>query len=200
MKGPAKRSASLVRETAETKIELSVTLDGTGASEINTGVGFFDHMLTLFAKHSLMDLKVLCKGDTYVDAHHSVEDVGICLGKALAQALGDRAGICRYGSALLPMDETLIQTAADISGRGGLYWDVDIPALSVGNFDTELGQEFFEALCREAGITLHVRKICGTNSHHILEGCFKSAARTLRQAVSIDPALGGAVPSTKGVL
>ena len=194
------RKSLTVRKTAETDIRLSVDLDGTGKSEIDTGVGFLDHMLTLFARHGAFDLSVSCKGDTQVDDHHSVEDIGIALGDAVRQALGDKRGIRRYGDVTLPMDEALILAAADLSGRGGLYYDLRIPAQKVGTFDTELTEEFFTALARSGGITLHLRQLAGTNSHHIIEGAFKAAARALRAAVSVDSAQAGEIPSTKGVL
>ena len=194
------RSATICRKTAETDISLSLNLDGTGACEINTGCGFMDHMLTLFAHHSGFDLSVTCKGDTDVDFHHSVEDIGIVLGDALAEALGDKKGINRYGSFILPMDEALIMTAIDISGRGHLAYGLEIPAARVGQFDTELVQEFFISLVRRAGITLHIRQLAGFNTHHIIEGAFKSVARSLGIAVKIDPDKAGCIPSTKGVL
>lgn len=194
------RSVNIDRKTAETDISLSLNLDGTGACEINTGCGFLDHMLTLFAHHAGFDLKVTCKGDTDVDFHHSVEDIGIVLGDALAEALGDKKGITRYGSFILPMDEALIMTAIDISGRGHLSYGLEIPAARVGQFDTELVQEFFISLTRRAGITLHIRQLAGFNTHHIIEGAFKSVARSLGIAVKIDPSKADAIPSTKGVL
>ena len=194
------RIAKIDRKTAETDISLSLNLDGTGKSQINTGCGFMDHMLTLFAHHAGFDLDVVCKGDTDVDFHHSAEDVGIVLGDALAQALGDKKGIIRYGSFLLPMDEALIMTAIDISGRGHLSYGLEIPAARVGQFDTELVQEFFISLTRRAGITLHIRQLAGFNTHHIIEGTFKSVARSLGIAVKIDPDKMDAIPSTKGVL
>ncbi len=194
------RTAQIDRKTAETDISLKLTLDGSGIAQINTGCGFLDHMLTLFAKHSRFDLTLTCEGDTYVDDHHTVEDVGICLGMALAQALGDKRGICRYGDTLLPMDESLILSAVDLSGRGCLVYDTAIPSQKVGTFDTELGEEFWLAFVRNAACTLHIKQLAGSNSHHILEGAFKSVARSLRQAVSMDPAAAGEIPSTKGVL
>lgn len=194
------RKAEIKRETAETQISLSLNLDGTGKSEIETGCGFLDHMLTLFAKHGRFDLDISCKGDTYVDDHHSVEDIGICLGRAFSQALGEKRGINRYGSMLLPMDEALILTAVDFSGRGFLEFGLDIPTQKVGSFDTELVEEFWLAFVREAGCTLHIRQLAGRNSHHIIEGAFKSAARSIRHAVSIDPDFPSEIPSTKGVL
>ncbi|MBR6633252.1 MAG: imidazoleglycerol-phosphate dehydratase HisB [Clostridia bacterium] len=194
------RISKLSRKTAETDITLSLDLDGKGNGNINTGCGFLDHMLTLFAKHSRFDLEVACKGDTWVDYHHTVEDIGITLGKAFAEALGDKGGIVRYADTTLPMDETLILSAIDISGRSYLAYDAETLTSRVGDFDTELSEEFWLAFVREAGVTLHVKKLSGTNSHHIIEGVFKSVARTLRKATRIDPELEGEVPSTKGVL
>ena len=194
------RSADLTRKTGETDISLAINLDGTGVSSVSTGCGFLDHMLTLFAKHGRFDLTVTCKGDTWVDDHHTVEDIGICLGDAFAQALGDLRGVTRYGSVILPMDEALILTAVDLSGRGMLCYDLDIPTEKVGTFDTELTEEFLLAFVRRSDITLHVRQLAGKNSHHIIEGTFKSLARSLRQAVAIDPSCAEEIPSTKGVL
>ena len=194
------RIAELSRTTAETDIRLRLNLDGKGLSQIDTGCGFLDHMLTLFARHGRFDLRVTCKGDTYVDDHHTVEDIGICLGDAFAQALGEKRGIRRYGSAIVPMDEALILTAVDISGRGMLCYGMNIPTEKVGTFDTELTEEFLVAFARRADMTVHVRQMAGTNSHHIIEGMFKSLARTLREAVSIDPGFADEIPSTKGVL
>ncbi|MBQ3661252.1 MAG: imidazoleglycerol-phosphate dehydratase HisB [Firmicutes bacterium] len=194
------RKAEIKRKTAETDIVLTLDLDGTGKSDIDSGVGFLDHMLTLFAKHGRFDLQLACKGDTQVDDHHSVEDIGICLGEAFAKALGDKAGIRRYGSMLLPMDEALVLSSLDISGRAHLSYTASIRARKVGTFDTELAEEFWEAFVRSAKITLHIRQLAGRNAHHIIEGMFKSVARALREAVSIDPALAGEIPSTKGVL
>ena len=194
------RTATLNRRTAETEIALTLDLDGVGTSQVDTGCGFLDHMLTLFARHGRFDLQVSCKGDTYVDDHHTVEDIGICLGDAFAQTLGEKRGIRRYGSTILPMDEALILTAVDISGRGMLCYEMDIPTEKVGTFDTELTEEFLLAFTRRSGMTLHVRQLAGTNSHHIIEGVFKSLARTLREAVSIDPDFADEIPSTKGVL
>lgn len=194
------RCAKIDRKTNETDIKISLNLDGTGKSEIDTGCGFLDHMLTLLASHGRFDLTVDCKGDTYVDDHHTVEDVGIALGQAFSQALGDKKGICRYGNMILPMDEALILSAVDLSGRDYLGYALDIPTAKVGNFDTELVEEFFLGFVRNANCTLHIRKATGSNSHHIIEGAFKSVARSLRQAVSIDPACAGEIPSTKGVL
>ena len=194
------RKAELKRKTGETNISLSLNLDGSGKGDINTGCGFLDHMLTLFKKHGLFDLNVKAKGDTNVDYHHTVEDVGICLGLAFKQALGDKAGIVRYGDTTLPMDEALILTAVDLSGRGFFVQDINISANKVGDFDTELVQEFLIAFSYNAGATLHVRQLSGSNAHHIIEGIFKSLARTLKKAVAIDPALKGEIPSSKGVL
>ncbi len=194
------RKADIKRKTGETNISLSLNLDGSGKGDIQTGCGFLDHMLSLFKKHGSFDLTVKAKGDTYVDYHHTVEDVGISLGQAFKNALGDKAGIVRYGDTTLPMDEALILTAVDISGRGFFVQDINITANKVGDFDTELVNEFLIAFSYNAGITLHVRQITGSNAHHIIEGIFKSLARTLKKAVAIDSALGGAIPSTKGVL
>ena len=194
------RNAEITRKTGETDIRIALELDGKGESTIDTGVGFLDHMLTLFARHGRFDLAVSCKGDTYVDDHHSVEDIGIALGKAFEQALADKKGITRYGSTILPMDESLILSAADLSGRGLLVYDLQIPAEKVGTFDTELTEEFFRALAHNACATLHIKQLAGGNSHHIIEGAFKSVARSLRTAVAIDPACADEIPSTKGVL
>ena len=194
------RKSDIVRKTAETDISLTLCLDGKGVSDIQTGCGFLDHMLTLFAKHGRFDLTVRCVGDTHVDYHHTVEDIGICLGKAFAKALGDKAGIRRYADTILPMDEALILSAIDISGRGGCYYDMDLPSERVGEYDTELDQEFWIAFAQNAGITLHLRKLAGRNTHHILEGGFKSVARSLRTAVSIDKDCADEIPSTKGML
>ena len=194
------RSALLSRKTAETDISLSINLDGRGKSKIDTGCGFLDHMLTLFASHGRFDLEVSCKGDTYVDYHHSVEDIGIVLGEAFAKALGDKRGIKRYGDTVLPMDEALILSAVDFSGRSYLGYALDIPSEKVGDFDTELVEEFFLAFVRQAKCALHIRMLAGKNSHHIIEGAFKSVARTLRQAVSMDGQFENEIPSTKGVL
>ena len=194
------RTAIITRTTAETDIALKLKLDGMGVAQIDTGVGFLDHMLNLFAAHGRFDLAVTCKGDTNVDDHHSVEDVGIALGQALRQALGDKRGVRRYGSMLLPMDEALVLCALDLSGRACLRYGLTIPTEKVGTFDTELVEEFFSALCREAGLTLHLKQLDGANSHHIIEGAFKAFARALREAVSLDPALENDLPSTKGVL
>lgn len=194
------RTSEIKRSTAETDISLTLNLDGTGKSEIATGCGFLDHMLTLFAKHGRFDLTVSCKGDTYVDDHHTVEDIGICLGKAFTDALGDKKGITRYGSTILPMDESLILSAVDLSGRGYLGYGLEIPTEKVGSFDTELVEEFWLAFIRNADCTLHIRQLAGTNSHHIIEGAFKSVARSLKTAVAIDAAFANEIPSTKGVL
>ena len=194
------RMADITRRTAETDITLKLNLDGTGSCDIDTGVGFLDHMLTLFAAHGRFDLTVKCEGDTEVDDHHTVEDVGICLGQAFAIALGDKRGICRYGQTILPMDEALILTAADLSGRSYLGYALEIPTEKVGTFDTELVKEFFLAFVRCAAVTLHIRQLAGENSHHIIEGTFKSVARTLRAAVAVDEKCRDAIPSTKGVL
>ena len=192
------RTVQLSRKTAETDITLSLDLDGTGQYEISTGVGFFDHMLAAFARHGGFDLTVRCTGDTRVDDHHSVEDTGICLGDAFARALGEMRGVTRYGHSILPMDEALILAAADLSGRGMLFWEVPLPTEKVGTFDTELAREFWLAFARRAGCTLHIRELAGENSHHILEGVFKAAARCLRQAVALTGS--GEIPSTKGNL
>ena len=194
------RTADIVRETAETSVSLSLNIDGSGRSEIDTGVGLLDHMLTLFARHGRMDLTVNARGDTYTDDHHTVEDVGIALGQALAKALGDKRGIIRYGSCILPMDEALIMTAVDISGRPYLGYGLQIPAQKVGAFDTELTEEFWLGVVRNADITLHIKQLDGSNSHHIIEGAFKSAARALRQAAAIDKEYADEIPSTKGLL
>lgn len=194
------RTASIQRKTSETDISLILNLDGKGESTIDTGVGFLDHMLTLFAKHGRFDLTVKCNGDTFVDDHHSVEDIGIALGQAFAEAAGEKRGINRYGSMMLPMDEALILTAVDLSGRSYLNYDLQIPTPKVGTFDTELVEEFFLGFVRNAQATLHIRQLAGTNSHHIIEGTFKSVARSLRAAVAVDPACADEIPSTKGVL
>ena len=194
------RSAHMKRTTAETDIALTLNLGGTGSCEINTGVGFLDHMLTLFARHGRFDLSVSCKGDTLVDDHHSVEDIGIALGEAFKEALGDKRGIVRYGSMLLPMDETLMLCAVDLSGRGMLRMKVDFPTEKIGTFDTELVKEFFIAFARCCGATLHFQQLDGENSHHIAEAMFKAFGRAMKQAVSIDEAHKDEIPSTKGVL
>lgn len=194
------RISEINRKTNETDISLKLNIDGTGKSNINSGCGFLDHMLTLLSKHARFDLDVTCKGDYEVDFHHTVEDIGIVLGQALNEALGDMKGINRYGSMLLPMDEALIMSAIDISGRPLLSYDLDIPAFKVGDFDTELCEEFFISLVRNAKITLHINQISGKNSHHIIEGAFKSVARSLKEAVAIDKDFADEIPSTKGVL
>ena len=192
------RTFEVKRNTAETKISLRLNLDGTGKSEIDTGVGFLDHMLTLFAAHGKFDLFVTCHGDTHVDDHHSVEDIGICLGQAFQAALGDKRGITRYGSFLLPMDEALILSAVDISGRSCLCYELDIPTEKIGTFDTELVEEFFLGFVRNCPMSLHLRQLAGKNAHHIVEGAFKSVARALKAAVALDGS--NEIPSTKGGL
>ena len=194
------RTASVQRDTRETRIKLSLNLDGTGKTEVSTGCGFLDHMLELFARHGDFDLSVTCHGDTQVDFHHSVEDIGICLGKAFQEALGDKRGLVRYGQCLLPMDETLVLCAVDLSGRDCLGWAVDLPAAKVGDFDTELAQEFWLGFVRNCPGSLHIRRMAGENTHHILEAVFKGAGRTLKAAVALDPKHLGEIPSTKGVL
>lgn len=194
------RTADIQRNTQETRIRLSLCLDGTGKSDIATGVGFLDHMLTLFARHGDFDLTVRCDGDTEVDGHHSVEDIGICLGKAFSQALGDKRGICRYGQFLLPMDETLVLCACDLSGRDYLGWAVELPAAKVGDFDTELAKEFWLAFVRSCPGSVHIRQMAGENTHHILEAVFKGMGRTLKAAVALDEKHLGEIPSTKGTL
>ncbi len=193
------RTAAIQRQTGETKIDLSVNLDGSGQAQVATGVGFFDHMLTLLAKHGLLDLTIQAQGDLHVDPHHTVEDVGICLGKALAQALGDKAGIRRYGSTTLPMDETLVTAAVDLSGRAFCVWNVTVPPETLGTFNAPLAEEFWRAVAGSGAFNLHVLCHYGRNTHHIIEGVFKAVARALRQAVELDPRMTG-VPSTKGVL
>jgi len=194
------RTSEIVRRTAETDIRLALDLDGTGKSTIDTDCGFLNHMLTLFARHGRFDLEVKCVGDTDVDDHHTVEDIGICLGMAFAEALSDLGGVTRYGSTILPMDEALILTAVDLSGRAHLSFDLDIPTQKIGAFDTELVKEFWLGFARKANVTLHFKQLAGDNSHHIVEGAFKSVARSLRTACAIDPTLNGEIPSTKGVL
>ena len=194
------RSATVNRKTAETDIDLSICIDGSGESSVDTGVGFLDHMLTLFARHSGFNLAVTCRGDVHVDDHHSVEDIGICLGKAFAEALADKRGISRYGNALIPMDEALVLAAVDVSGRGKAVYSAQIPCQKVGTFDTELAEEFFESFARTSGVTLHIRQISGSNAHHIIEGMFKAFARALSAAVQLDERFADMVPSTKGVL
>ena len=194
------RQSEISRKTGETDVQVRLDLDGTGEYAIDTGVGFLNHMLELFARHGRFNLQVTCKGDTWVDDHHSTEDIGIAMGQAFDKALGDRKGITRYGSMLLPMDESLIESAVDISGRGMLAYGLDIPTEKVGTFDTELVEDFFQAFAQNARCTLHIRQLAGRNSHHIIEGAFKSVARSLRAAVKIDPDTAGEIPSTKGVL
>ncbi|MBR3402544.1 MAG: imidazoleglycerol-phosphate dehydratase HisB [Parasporobacterium sp.] len=194
------RTANIKRETTETRICLSLDLDGSGSYDINTGCGFLDHMLELFARHGRFDLKLTCDGDTRVDDHHTTEDIGIVLGQAFSEALGEKRGIRRYGQTILPMDEALILTAVDLSGRGCLGYALEIPSQKVGSFDTELVQEFWLAFVRNAACSLHIRQLAGINSHHIIEGAFKSAARSLKEAVSIDPETAQEIPSTKGLL
>ena len=194
------RTSQINRKTAETDILLKLNLDGKGKSLVASGCGFLDHMLVLFARHAGFDLELNGKGDTFVDYHHTAEDIGICLGQAVKEALGDKRGIVRYGSMLLPMDEALILTAVDISGRGTLRFSLDIPTEKVGDFDTELVKEFFLAFVRESGITVHIRQLDGENSHHIIEAMFKGAGRALGQAAAIDPRYADEIPSTKGTL
>ena len=194
------RISEIKRTTAETDIYIKLNLDGSGKSDISTGVGFLDHMLVLFSKHARFDLEVKCNGDTYVDDHHTCEDIAIALGKAIYDALGDKKGIVRYGNMILPMDEALILTALDISGRGMLVYNLDIPSEKVGTFDTELVEEFFRALAVNAGITLHINQLAGKNSHHIIEGAFKSVARCLNCAVCVNEKFKNEIPSTKGVI
>jgi len=198
--GNAVRTHEISRKTAETNIYLSLNLDGSGKSEIATGCGFLDHMLTLFAKHGRFDLIAHCTGDTFVDDHHSVEDLGICLGEAFSACLGDKRGIRRYGSCILPMDESLVLCAVDLCGRDTLGYDLPLPSGKVGTFDTELAEEFWHAFVRRCGAALHIRKFAGSNTHHLLEASFKAAGRALREAVSTDPAAANEIPSTKGVL
>ena len=194
------RKASIARKTAETEIEVSIDLDGTGSYDNKTGVGFFDHMLDQLSRHSLIDMTIRAKGDYHIDDHHTVEDTGIALGQALVQALGDKRGIRRYGACLLPMDDSLVRAALDLSARPFLIWNVDLPTEKIGSFDTELVREFFQALSTHGGITLHVDQLHGVNSHHIAEAAFKAVARALREAVEPDPRKGDAIPSTKGML
>ncbi|MEJ0045497.1 MAG: imidazoleglycerol-phosphate dehydratase HisB [Rhodospirillales bacterium] len=197
---PAPRSATVSRRTSETDITLTLALDGSGQAGIETGVGFFDHMLTAFARHGLFDLSLTARGDLHIDAHHTVEDVGIVLGQAFSEALGDRRGITRFGQALVPMDEALAEAAVDISGRGHLAWSVKFGREQLGGMDTQLFEEFFRAFCGNARLALHVTSRAGSNAHHIAESCFKAAARALRMAVSVDPRAADAIPSTKGAL
>ncbi|MGH1454248.1 MAG: imidazoleglycerol-phosphate dehydratase HisB [Paracoccaceae bacterium] len=194
------RSAKIERNTAETTISVAVNLDGTGTYDNQTGVGFFDHMLDQLARHSLIDMTISAKGDYHIDDHHTVEDTGIALGQALAQALGDKKGIRRYGACLLPMDDALVRCALDLSARPFLIWNADLPTAKIGAFDCELVREFFQALSTHGGITLHIDALHGINSHHIAEATFKSVARALREAVEVDPRTSGAIPSTKGAL
>ena len=194
------RQAQITRTTAETDISVEINLDGTGAYDNQTGVGFFDHMLDQLARHSLIDMTIRAKGDYHIDDHHTVEDTGIALGQALAQALGDKRGIRRYGACLLPMDDALVRAALDLSARPYLVWNVDLPTARIGSFDTELVREFFQAFSTHGGITLHVDALHGINSHHIAEAAFKAVARALREAVETDPRKGDAIPSTKGAL
>lgn len=194
------RTASIDRKTNETQIKLSINLDGTGSAKINTPVGFLNHMLDLFARHSLCDLEVTANGDTHIDDHHTVEDIGICLGLALVEALGDKRGIARYGSCLLPMDETLVTTALDLSGRVAFVWKITIPSEKIGTFDTELAREFWNGVTSYGRMNFHAILNHGENSHHIVEALFKSAARSLRQAVTLDPRAAGQIPSTKGAI
>ena len=194
------RKSQITRKTAETEIDVSVDLDGTGQYDNETGVGFFDHMLDQLARHSLIDMKIRCTGDLHIDDHHTVEDVGIALGQALREAVGDKKGITRYGACLLPMDDALVRAALDLSGRPFLVWNVDLPTPKIGTFDTELVREFFQALSTHGGVTLHVDALHGFNSHHIAEAAFKAVARALRDAIETDPRKADAIPSTKGAL
>ncbi len=194
------RTATLTRTTAETDVTVTINLDGTGTYKNATSVGFFDHMLDQLARHSLIDMEITARGDLHIDDHHTVEDVGITLGQAMTQALGDKRGIRRYGSCLLPMDDALVRSALDLSARPFLIWNVDLPTSKIGTFDTELVREFFQALSTHGGITLHVDMLHGLNSHHIAEAAFKSVARALREAVEVDPRKAEDIPSTKGAL
>ncbi|MEQ6248446.1 imidazoleglycerol-phosphate dehydratase HisB [Sulfitobacter sp. HNIBRBA3233] len=194
------RSASITRKTAETDISVDINLDGSGTYDNRTGVGFFDHMLDQLSRHALIDMTVRCEGDLHIDDHHTVEDVGIALGQALSEAVGDKRGITRYGSCLLPMDDALVRAALDLSGRPFLVWNVDLPTAKIGSFDTELVREFFQAFSTHGGITLHVDQLHGLNSHHIAEAAFKAVARALRDALESDPRKSDAIPSTKGSL
>jgi imidazoleglycerol-phosphate dehydratase len=194
------RTARITRTTSETDVSVEIGVDGTGRAEIATGVGFFDHMLDQLARHALIDLSVRAEGDRHIDDHHTVEDTGIAIGMALAQALGDKRGICRYGACLLPMDDALVQAALDLSGRPYLCWDVTFSAGRIGGFDSELVREFFQALSVHGGVTLHVTRLAGINAHHVAEATFKAVARALREAVEVDPRRADAIPSTKGRL
>ncbi len=200
LKGKSMRSATLTRTTAETDVSVEINLDGTGTYDNQTGVGFFDHMLDQLARHSLIDMTIRATGDLHIDDHHTVEDVGITLGQAIAKALDDKRGVRRYGSCLLPMDDALVRCALDLSARPFLIWNVDLPTQKIGTFDTELVREFFQAFSTHGGITLHVDQLHGLNSHHIAEAAFKSVARALREAVEVDPRKAGDIPSTKGAL
>ena len=200
MTHPGPRTAEILRETSETRIRLSLDLDGSGTARVATGVGFLDHMLTAFARHALLDLDLEAKGDLHVDFHHTTEDVGIVLGQAVAQALGDKRGVRRYGHAVVPMDEALVEAALDLSGRPFLAWSVKFARPKIGEMDTELFEEFFRALAMNGLLTLHLRQLAGRNAHHVAEACFKAAARALRAACEPDPRAGGAIPSTKGSL
>lgn len=195
-----KRTATITRTTRETDITVTLDLDGAGQADVDTGVGFFDHMLDAFARHALFDLTVRCKGDLHVDAHHSVEDTGIVIGQAFAQALGDKRGIERFASCAVPMDEALVMCALDISGRGQAYWAMDIPIDAIATFDTQLAREFFIAFAANAGTTLHLRQFSGENAHHLIEAAFKACGRALRYAVAVNPRMEGVIPSTKGAL
>ena len=194
------RTASITRKTAETDITVALDLDGTGTGSISTGIGFLDHMLTALCRHALFNMDIKAVGDLHIDFHHTTEDVGIVIGQAIRQALGDKRGITRFGFASLPMDEALVEASIDISGRAYTGWQVSFSAPKIGEMDTELFEEFFRALAGNAGIALHIRQLAGTNAHHVAEACYKATARALRQAVELDPRLGGAVPSTKGAL
>ena len=194
------RSSSITRKTAETDISVQINLDGTGTYDNQTGVGFFDHMLDQLARHALIDMTIRAKGDTHIDDHHTVEDVGIAMGQALSEALGDKRGIQRYGSCLLPMDDALVRAALDLSARPFLIWNVDLPTAKIGAFDSDLAREFFQAFSTHGGITLHIDMLHGINSHHIVEATFKSVARALRDALEVDPRKADAIPSTKGAL
>ena len=200
MTNDMKRTGSISRKTKETSIDVTLTIDGTGVSQMQTGIGFFDHMLDQLARHSLMDIALKAEGDLHIDTHHTVEDCGWAVGSAFAEAIGDRSGICRYGSFYLPMDEAMSRVAVDVSGRPFLIWNVQLTSPKIGEMDTEVFREFFQAFSQAAGITLHVETLYGVNSHHMIESCFKALARALRIATTIDPREAGRVPSTKGVL